>query len=313
MFETPILFIIFNRLDTTKQVFEKIREIKPKQFFIAADGPREGNESDVQKCKEVRDWVLSNIDWDCDVKTLFQEKNLGCGRNPASAITWFFEQVEEGIILEDDCIPSKSFFSFCEELLEKYRNNTQVFVIGGNNFQEKPIGRASYYFSAYGHIWGWATWRRAWQHFDYELQTYDETILQKSLQSYFIKQQQIEYWLRIYRDMKSNPVYHIWDFQWTIAQWCNNAINIIPNVNLVRNIGFGEDATHTKHEQQGVLNVENQELDSIIHPTRIRINRKADLYTFYKNFERKKKNIFWYKVRDKIKYELRKAKQFVRL
>ncbi|NLK82373.1 MAG: nucleotide-diphospho-sugar transferase [Bacteroidales bacterium] len=313
MFKTPILFIIFNRLQTTKQVFEKIREAKPTQLFIAADGPREGNESDVQKCKEVRDWVLSNIDWECDVKTLFQEKNLGCGRNPASAITWFFEQVEMGIILEDDTVPSITFFSFCEKLLLRYKNDNRFFVIAGVNYQPKPVNMYSYYYTAMGHCGAWASWSRAWSHFKYEMYSYDDVKMAHSIKYYFKTKQQFNYWYNIYLNMKQNPVSDIWDYQWTLCQWYNKAINILPNSNMINNVGYGEDSTHIKYKIDGIFDVPTQDIYNIIHPKQIKINRKADLYTFYKNFERKKKNIFWYKVRDKIKYELRKAKQFVRL
>lgn len=306
----PILYIIFNRLEATKQSFDAIRQHRPKFLFIAADGPREGNIADMQKCKEVREWVLHHIDWDCEVKTLFQEKNLGCGRNPAGAISWFFEQVEEGIILEDDCIPSISFFTFCEELLEKYRNNTRIFVIGGINHQpnNNQIGNCSYYFSSYGHIWGWATWRRAWKYFSYDLSIYDNRKILKNLKKRFKGKQQIQYWFSIYIKYKQNTPQDIWDYQWAVAQWENNAINIIPNVNLITNIGFGEDATHTKHPIATVMGKQSETLNKIKHPKgRIVIYKNADLDSFYYFFQKKNKNkfrIFLKRIRDSIKYRI---------
>jgi hypothetical protein len=309
MLNTPVLFLLFNRLETTKLVFEKIKQIQPKHLFISADGARENKIGEEEMCKQVRGWVMENIDWDCEVHTRFIDNNLGCGKHVSGAISWFFSEVEEGIILEDDCVPDTSFFTFCEELLIKYRNNDNIYVIGGNNFQPKRRGNASYYFSAYGHIWGWATWRRAWQHYDFTLQSYDDHIFEKRLSSYFKEKQVLEYWNRTYKLMKYTPI-DTWDFQWTFCQWKNNGLSIIPNVNLVSNIGFDENATHTKTAVKGISNLQTQSILTIIHPGRFTINKKADLYSFYKNFEAKKKQpSFWEKVRDKLKYEQKKMKK----
>jgi len=291
MFETPILLLIFNRLDTSARVFEKIKAVKPKYLYIAADGPREGNEDDKVKCEKVRKYMLDNIDWDCNVSTLFRDKNMGCGLAPFDAINWFFNNVEEGIILEDDCIPSPSFFIYCKELLEKYRMNEKIFVVGGNNFQNKKRGNASYYFSAYGHIWGWATWRRAWKKCNYVTGTINEHSFKNALNKYFSTNNEKEYWLSLFNKMKNHHSNDIWDFQWTFSQWINDAINIVPNVNLVQNIGFDENATHTKWETPGVSNLKTNDISVLKHPKNIKINRKADLYTFKNVFFRKKEKI----------------------
>ena len=157
-FNVPILLIVFNRLNTTQKVFEKIKEVKPKKFFIAADGPRKNKEGEKEKTGEVRKFILENIDWDCEVKTLFRDENLGCGKSVSGAITWFFENVEEGIIFEDDTVPDKSLFNFCEAMLNKYRLENEIKIIGGVNFQDGiKRGDASYYFTRICHIWGWAT------------------------------------------------------------------------------------------------------------------------------------------------------------
>src|SRR4051812_29566436 len=172
---TPVLFVIFNRPETTRQVFEAIRTAKPSRLYIAADGPRKNKPGEDQKCQEARE-IVKAVDWDCEVKTLFSKENLNCGRGPATAFTWFFEHEEEGIILEDDCLPTQSFFRFCQELLERYRYDYRVMHIGGNNFLNgwQRDQDYSYYFSLSGHIWGWATWRRAWQMFDYKLSLYEK-------------------------------------------------------------------------------------------------------------------------------------------
>ncbi|MDD3877909.1 MAG: nucleotide-diphospho-sugar transferase [Bacteroidales bacterium] len=284
MFETPILFNVFVRLDSTKKVFERIREIKPRHFFIAADGPRQGHISDTENCEKVRKYILDNIDWDCKVETLFREKNLGCGLAPFEATTWFFKNVEEGIILEDDCVPSIGFFIYCKELLEKYRHNNNIFVIGGSNFQNKKRGNASYYFSAYGHIWGWATWRRAWEKCNYNLNPSDEQSFKAALNKYFSTNKEKDYWMGVFNTMKNHHLNDIWDYQWTVSQWLNSAINITPNLNLIQNVGFDENATHTKWETPGVSYLKAHEITAIKHPKKIKINRKADVYTFNKVF-----------------------------
>ena len=279
MFETPVLLNIFTRIESTVKVFEIIKHIKPRHFFIAADGPRDGNIHDMENCAKVRKYVLENIDWDCKVETLFRDRNLGCGLAPFNAMNWFFNNVEEGIILEDDCVPSLSFFNYCRELLEKYRYNENIYVIGGNNFQGKKRSNASYYFSAYGHTWGWATWRRAWKNYIYDTSTISEKEFVRALNNYFSTDREKVYWLGVFNMMKNHHSNDIWDYQWTFSQWLNNAVNIVPNVNLVKNIGFDEFATHTKWETPGVSNLHAHDISVIKHPKRIKINRKADLYT----------------------------------
>ena len=162
---TPVLFLVFNRPDTTEKVFEAIRQAKPQKLFVAADGPRGNRLGEKEKCEQVRK-IATTVDWDCEVKTLFREKNLGCKFAVSSAIDWFFKNVEEGIVLEDDCLPSQSFFWFCQELLERYRNDERVMLIGGNNRGVDFLKNHSYFFSKYVQIWGWATWRRSWEKYD---------------------------------------------------------------------------------------------------------------------------------------------------
>jgi len=190
---TPILFLIFNRPDTTQKVFNAIRKAKPKQFFIAADGSPPDREGEIEKCQKSRK-IATSVDWDCEVKTLFRDKNLGCKIAISSAIDWFFENVEEGIILEDDCLPHQSFFWFCQELLEYYRNDTRIMHISGDNFQfGRKRGEGSYYFSKYSHVWGWATWRRAWKCFDINMKSFEEFKAENQINSIFQSKQQQKY------------------------------------------------------------------------------------------------------------------------
>jgi len=303
--QNPILLLIFNRLETTKQVMQALRQVKPGRLYIAADGPRPSKEGEFELCESTRNYVVNAIDWDCNVITNFQESNLGCGKHVSGAITWFFSQEEQGIILEDDCIPHIDFFSYCDELLEKYKHNTSIFTIGGNNFQNKPVGNASYYFSAFGHIWGWATWRRSWEKYQFNSNEYDAVRMRERMKHYFRHPQAFDFWWRVYEQMCTDPV-DTWDFQWSFCQWYNNGINIIPNVNLVKNIGYGEDATHTKEFVEGILDRSAEALPKIIHPSKVAMQRAADMQSFYTNFEKKKKGYLLRKIKEKVRFELKK-------
>ena len=258
----PVLLIIFNRPDTTKLVFEAIRGVKPRRLYVAADGPRQGVETDVDRCREARD-IVNDVDWDCEVKTLFRARNLNCGVAPSSAFTWFFQHEEEGIILEDDCVPSQSFFWYCQELLERYRNDSRVMHIGGNNFLNGWQNDAdySYYFSKSGHVWGWATWRRAWKYFDYNMRLYPEVKEQNYFGNYFLNWIEKRYRLgKFDKAVEENKLVDGWDYQWDFARYIHSGLAIVPNVNLVKNIGFGEIATHTKNSYSHCSEVQAEEI-----------------------------------------------------
>lgn len=242
MFNTPILYIIFNRLDTVKRTFPKIKNQQPRELFIAADGPRPEKEGEAEKCKEVREWILANIDWNCKIHTLFREENLGCGINVSKAITWFFENVEQGIILEDDCLPDDSFFPYCEELLNRYKNNPKVMHIAGDNPLQKYKckNNASYYFEKIERCWGWATWARAWKTFSYQIDDNYKRVLKEN--SLFKFKNEKERWIKILEDMRT-PGIDIWDYQWTYKILEMDGLCINPSVNLVQNIGMNS-GTH---------------------------------------------------------------------
>jgi len=258
---TPVLFLVFNRPDTTIQVFEAIRQAKPKQLFVAADGPRADQPHEEEKCEKVRQ-IATNVDWDCEVKTLFREKNLGCGVAVSSAIDWFFENVEEGIILEDDCLPHPTFFRFCQELLERYCDDERIMTISGDNFQ---FGRKrteySYYFSIYFLCWGWATWRRSWNYFDMDMKLWPKVRDERWLFDIFGDSKACKSWSRIFESVYNNDN-TIWDYQMKFACWINSGLSILPNGNLVSNIGFREDGTHTK----GVSKVANLKTEEMHFP-----------------------------------------------
>ena len=275
---TPVLFLIFNRPDTTQRVFNAIRQAKPKQLFIAADGPREGKEGEKEKCEQARE-IIEQVDWDCEVRTLFREKNLGCKIAASSAIDWFFENVEEGIILEDDCLPSQSFFWFCQELLKYYREDTRIMHISGDNFQFGRIrGEGSYYFSKYNHIWGWATWRRAWKYFDVSMANFKMFKTENQINNIFRIKQQQKYWTKIFQltyDGKINS----WGYVWTYTCFTNNGLSVLPNINLVSNIGFGIESTHTQGKNNIFSNMKAEEITEITHPEFVLIDQEADVLT----------------------------------
>ena len=224
MFNTPILFLIFNRPDTTQRVFEEIRKQKPKYLFIAADGARSHIKEDFEKCKATREFVIKGVDWDCEVKTLFRDENLGCGLAVSKAISWFFENVEQGIILEDDCLPHSSFFGYCETLLEKYKEDEQVYAIGGSNLQNGvQMGDASYFFSNYAHVWGWSSWRRAWNSYDFNLKELDAFKQQKLIKKIDNRNIFKNYWISIFEKV-SNKEIDTWDYQWTFTIWNKGGI-----------------------------------------------------------------------------------------
>jgi len=275
---TPVLFLIFNRPDTTQKVFNAIRQAKPKQLFIAADGPRPDKEGEIEKCQKARQ-IATSVDWDCEVKTLFRDKNLGCKIAVSSAIDWFFENVEEGIILEDDCLPSQSFFWFCQELLKYYRDDTRIMHISGDNFQfGKTRGEGSYYFSKYAHIWGWATWKRAWKCYDVNMKNFGNFFKSNQVINIFSIKQQQKYWMNIFQRVYDGKI-GTWDYQWTYTCFINNGLCIMPNVNLVLNIGFSKEAFHTKDGNSIFSKMEAKEITEIRHPEFVLVDQKADLLT----------------------------------
>ena len=241
----PVLLIIFNRPETTKVVFNKIRQYKPTELFIAADGPRRDKIKDSILCAQAR-VVTEKVDWGCSVKRLYRDNNLGCRLAVSRAIDWFFKQVGEGIILEDDCEPGTDFFIFCSKMLDIYRKDSVVMHIGGDNFQPQSRQMAnSYYFTRYSHIWGWATWGRAWKKYDISMQGLGSGKIKRKLAKYFFGFWDQVYWWVLFRASKNKRI-DTWDYQWLYSIWKSGGISINPGVNLVRNIGFTENATHTR-------------------------------------------------------------------
>jgi hypothetical protein len=243
----PVLFIVFKRADTAQRVFEAIRQARPPRLYVAADGPRPGKEGEAEQTQATRD-IVRQVDWECEVKTLFRDQNLGCGVGPATAIDWFFENEEAGIILEDDCLPNQSFFVFCQEIIEKYAADTRIMQVSGVNPQQdwRRDPDYDYYFSEAGITWGWATWRRAWKLYDYTIPHFKEAADKGYLDNFYIVRERVDWVMNCLEEAyRREPYVSWWDFQWEFAKFANSGLSVVPNVNLVTNIGFGADATHT--------------------------------------------------------------------
>jgi hypothetical protein len=243
--QTPVVFFVFRRPDTTRRVFEIICKARPKKLLLVADGPRKDREGEMEACRKVRE-IISSVDWPCEVFTNFSESNLGCQERIISGLNWAFSLVEDAIILEDDCLPDLSFFHFCQELLDRYRTDNRVASISGTNLVEKYLKTEdSYFFSQLGGNWGWATWRSEWHRYDRHLEDWPKLKRDKMLFEIFDQPNMISYWTRIFDSMHEDRGPSAWDYQWLYAHLKNNSLTIIPRVNLVANIGFGIGATHT--------------------------------------------------------------------
>jgi hypothetical protein len=282
----PVALIIFNRPDLTARVFEAIRRVRPSQLFIIADGPRSPAEDEL--CQQARE-IIHRVDWDCQLKLEFSEINLGCGRRPRTGIDWVFSQVEQAIILEDDCVPSPGFFRFCEQLLERYRDDERVMHIAGSNFlTRQQIALYSYYFSKYAQACGgWATWARAWQHMDFEMKEWNKFVSERSSQV-FDDSLERKHWVHKLRPISAGQRPDVWDYQWQVSLWMRGGVSIVPATNLITNIGFRYDATHTRAESwQGNLPA-GEMPEELSHPREVRIDEEADRRLFYEVLEGKR-------------------------
>ncbi|MBE9046125.1 glycosyltransferase family 2 protein [Pleurocapsales cyanobacterium LEGE 10410] len=284
--QTPVALLIFNRPDTTERVFAAIRQAQPSKLLVVADGARSDRPGEAEKCQATRA-IIDCVDWKCEVLTNYSEVNLGCKVRVSSGLDWVFEQVESAIILEDDCLPHPSFFLFCDTLLDYYRDDERIMAISGNNFQ---LGRKrtdySYYFSRYNHCWGWATWRRAWQHYDLEMKLWQEIRDGNWLESILETPQAVKYWHRVFQAARDRQV-DTWDYQWTFACWLQNGLTVLPNVNLVTNIGFGSEASNTIDSTSKYANLPTHKMCfPLTHPPFMLRHIRADSFTQKTYFNR---------------------------
>ena len=280
---TPLLVIAWRRPQTLRHVIDAIRPVAPTQLFVACDGPNPERSGEAQKVAATRQVIEQEIDWPCTKKLLYSEVNQGCRLGVSRAISWFFEQVDEGIIIEDDCVPHPDFFPYCATLLERYRHDTRVWCISGNNFQNGHWrGDGSYYFSHYNHCWGWASWRRCWQYYDAELSQWPDLFDSGLLQTIFENPLERSYWSLIWQRLSDVGEPDTWDYQWTFTCVANGGLTALPNRNLVSNIGFGKDATHTTGVAEPTA--AHHGLGEIKHPKFVLRHAEADRFSFDHHF-----------------------------
>ena len=280
--KTPVAYIIFNRPRHTRETFAAIRAQRPETLLIISDGPREGHPTDAERCRETRE-IVEQIDWPCRVLKNYAQQNMGCKKRVSSGLDWVFEQVERAIILEDDCLPNDDFFGFCDTLLDRYEQDERVWVVTGNNFQRgQKRGDAAYYFSKYNHCWGWATWRRAWQHYRVDMPFWPEWKDTADWRHKTLDSVERTVWSGFLDRVKNGEI-DTWDYQWTACAWYYGGLTATPNVNLVTNLGFGPDATHTvtTGDQEGLP---AQPLGPLTHPEVIKQDRAADRFVFNHHF-----------------------------
>lgn len=282
MSDVPIAYIVFNRPRHTERTFAAIRAQRPSRLFVVADGPRPGHASDVENCRRVRD-IVAQVDWPCDVQRDYAEANLGLKRRVGSGLDRVFAEVERAIVLEDDCLAHPDFFPFCENLLERFAADERIWVVGGSNLQDgRRQGSASYYFSRYNHCWGWATWRRAWRHYESGIPFWPQWKASPEWRALLPDRRERDYWSGIFDRVHRGEI-DSWAYPWTASVWRHGGITATPAVNLVSNIGFGPDATHTRAaEDRAGRPVEA--LGPLVHPTTIAIATELDRYVFRESF-----------------------------
>ncbi len=283
-FHTPILLITWKRPKETLRVIKALSIIKPSKIYISSDGARLNHKDEFKKVNDTREIVEKYINWNANIKTLYHKKNNGCMRGVSIAINWFFDNEDEGIILEDDCVPHPDFFPFCEELLQKYRDDKRIWCITGNNLQgNKWIGKSSYYFSRYNHCWGWASWKRCWSNYDVLMKDWPNFYKSGLFESLFFHKKELKHWKSTFDSIYYFGKPDTWDYQWTYTCFINSGLTAIPNKNLIENIGFNEEGTHTKKGNSPAI-LENHEKGKsgilpLSHPEYIIRSEDADRYT----------------------------------
>lgn len=283
MNKSPVAIIVYNRPEKALIVLKQIHKYQPKELFVIADGPKLNDVLDKKKCEKVKR-LINSLEWDCKVNINYSSHNLGLKKRVISGLNWVFQSVESAIILEDDCVPSEDFFSFCDEMLAFYKNNTKVGCITGVNFQDGIIrGKGSYYFSKYNHCWGWASWRRSWDLFSEDLNFWPEYKKSKDWKKKFNLYREKLFWTKHFDYCYEDDV-NSWAANWTLSLFLNNSITVTPQKNLVSNIGHGIDSTHTQDSDSKYSNMNTFELKNIIHPDEIKLDIDADNYTFDNHF-----------------------------
>jgi len=302
-FTTPILLIAWRRPKETKEVINTLKKIKPKEIFISCDGARKGNEEEFDKVKKTRQIIRENINWDCEINWQVSDINLGCKNGVSKAINWFFSNVNEGIILEDDVIAHEDFFKYCQNLLDKYRKDKRVWCISGSNNQDNILrGEGTYYFGKIPLIWGWATWKDRWENFDIKLSKWPEVKSNKILENIFNDNLQKQYWENIWESFYKSGKPDTWDYAWVFACIINNGLTTIPNKNLIKNIGFNEEAFHTKWHRE--ISIIESIGEKIVHPQFFICDLEAEKYQFdyfFGGYSRRLRNNPSLRIKNKFK------------
>lgn len=257
-FTTPVSFFIFNRPQLAVQVFEVIRQLKPSSLLVVADGPRPNTKGEEELCRDSR-YIIDGVNWPCRVLKNYSDTNQGCKRRMSTGLDWVFNTVDRAIVLEDDCLPDPSFFPYCAELLERFSDDKRIMQICGTNVDPVPFPRYSYTFSKYGPVWGWASWRRAWREYDVDMEAWPQVLEEKMFESLWNLPGEAEFRIPLYESVYRGEV-DTWDIQWGFAKFLNSGLNVIPSHNLISNIGFGPDATHTKDTAHPASNRPTQTL-----------------------------------------------------
>jgi len=290
-FQVPILVIIFNRPHLVQLLFNEIRKQKPKYLYISCDGPRVdkcGEEELINQSKE----IFSKIDWDCEVATLYRDENWGAGKSIYDSLVWFFKQVDEGIVFEEDCFPHQDFFQYCKELLERYRNCEEIMFIGGNNFNSQLMMEHSYYFSSYAHIWGWASWKRAFEGYSFNLKDVKSRDIKRVLKNYNFSWSEKMVWFDKFKRIQMGQI-NSWDYQLVFNIWNKKGISIIPSQNLVKHNGFGENAIHCKDMTSDFAKLTLNPILPLTHPEFVYIDSDQDKAFFNKYWKKSIIQLLW--------------------
>jgi hypothetical protein len=299
----PILFLIFNRPDSTRRVFETIRAAKPSRLYIAADGPRSDRTDDTALCASTRQ-IVEAVDWNCGVTRLYNDTNLGCKISVSNAITTFFQREESGIVLEDDCLPDPTFFAYCTELLERYRTDERIAHISGFNPvpETEWTSSADYGFWNFGSIWGWASWSRAWKHYDLSMSGWPAYKAANTLAQACSCPEEIRWRESLYETVYQGQI-NTWDMQWSFARLLHQKLSIVPRRNLIQNIGFNTDATHTHGSDNPFARLTPRSLpDPLQHPESIAADDAFGAsYHRYFNPPKKKRRSLTRKFKDRLK------------
>lgn len=287
--DTPVLLLTWRRPHTLRHVIDAIRPIAPGHLFVASDGPRADRPEEAAQVAATRRLIDDAIDWPCRIERRYSDVHQGCHLGVSRAITWFFEQVEAGIILEDDCVPHPDFFRWTTELLAHYRDDTRVWCLSGGNRQDGAWrGEASYFFGRIPLVWGWATWRRCWMHYDDTLARWPALRDGGLLETLFEDPRERQYWRTIWQRLVDEGTPDSWAYRWVFTCVSQGGLTAMPNRNLVANIGFGDDATHTRTARFATP-IDQGLDDPITHPAVVRRSAEADAHYFRTRCERRER------------------------